>query len=279
MPRKYITEETKSEIREFYLSKPMTYDVLIEKYHLSYPTIIKILRDIPKWEKYKIYNPNIKEDYFETIDSEMKAYFIGLMIADGNVFEPYDGRSCSTSITLDNEDKYILERFRKELGVNNIVANDGRGCSYMAIKSNKIAQDLKKYGIVPRKTLTTYLPQNIDEKLMRHLVRGILDGDGSLYIKQREHGFMHRISFCGTLRLMTELSEYLTKTLALSLKPKVYTYKNRQLSEFKLQSYESVSKFLHWVYDDATIFLKRKKEKADLYFQHICQHVDTEVIL
>lgn len=267
--RKYITEDLKNEIREFYRSKPMTYAILEKKYNLSTPTIIKILKGVEKWEKHIIYNPNIKEDYFETIDTEVKAYFLGLMIADGNVFQPKDGRSMSTSISLNKEDKYILEKFREELGVYNIVANDGRGCYYMAVRSDKIAQDLSQYGLVPQKTLLSYLPQNIPSKLMRHLVRGLLDGDGNLYIKPHKGKFVHRVSFCGTKRLMSELSDYLSSNLNLRTKPKVYVYKDRNLSEFKIQNYEDVTKFLHWVYDDATIFLKRKKEKSDLYFQHL----------
>lgn len=267
--RKYITEDLKNEIREFYRSKPMTYAILGKKYNLSTPTIIKILKGVIKWEKHIVHNPNIKEDYFETIDTEVKAYFIGLMIADGNIFQPKDGRSMSTSISLTKEDKYILEKFREELGVYNIVANDGRGCCYMAVRSNKIAQDLSRYGLVPKKTCLSYLPQNIPSKLMKHLVRGLLDGDGNLYIKPHKGKFIHRVSFCGTERLMSELSDYLSSNLNLRTKPKVYVYKDRNLSEFKIQNYEDVTKFLHWIYDDATIFLRRKKEKSDFYFQYL----------
>lgn len=57
-----------------------------KKFDLSLPTIIKILKDVPKYTKAQIHNPNMKEDYFSTIDTEEKAYFIGLLITDGNVF-------------------------------------------------------------------------------------------------------------------------------------------------------------------------------------------------
>jgi hypothetical protein len=42
-----------------------------------------------------------------------------------------------------------------------------------------MAEDLSKYGVVPRKSYYTYLPK-IDDKYMNHLIRGILDGDGSI---------------------------------------------------------------------------------------------------
>ena len=70
MPRKIITEELKQEIINFYLTQPMTYADVQEKYNLSAPTIGKILSEIPKYPKAKIKNPNLKERFFEIIDSE-----------------------------------------------------------------------------------------------------------------------------------------------------------------------------------------------------------------
>lgn len=42
-----------------------------------------------------------------------------------------------------------------------------------------MAKDLSKYGVIPRKTLVSFLP-TIDDQYMNHLIRGILDGDGSI---------------------------------------------------------------------------------------------------
>ena len=41
------------------------------------------MKDIPQYTKTQIFNPDIKEDYFENIDSQEKAYFLGLIISDG----------------------------------------------------------------------------------------------------------------------------------------------------------------------------------------------------
>ena len=268
MARKYITEQLKSEIREYYKTRPMGLKTLREEFGLSNPTLIKILGDIPRWPKTVVFNPNLNEDYFQNVDNEIKAYFIGLLISDGNVFVPKNGGSKSTSITLDKEDKYILEIFRKELGANNIVANDGRGCCYMAIRSNKIANDLSMYGIVPRKSLITYLPKNIDNGLMRHVIRGILDGDGNLYMKQTKSRHLHRVSFAGSHRLMEDIAIYLHENDIIHMAPKVYDYQDRNLSELKIQSIEDVHNFLSWIYDDATLFMERKHDKYNVFLDY-----------
>ena len=129
MPRKIITEELKQEIIKYYLSQPMTMKQVENKYELSHPTVTKILKDIPRYPKALIFNPNLKEDFFDEIDTEEKAYFLGLLISDGNVFSDETGRQASISITLDSNDEYILNTFRKVLGANTSIAHDGRGCS------------------------------------------------------------------------------------------------------------------------------------------------------
>lgn len=198
MPSKIISEELKQNIIDYYLSKPMTLLEVEQQFNLSHPTISKILKNTPKYSKAKIKNPELKERFFEKIDSEEKAYFLGLLIADGNIFKDNTGRQASISITLDLEDEYMLLKFKEVLQANTNIGHDNRGCGQIAVRSDIMAKDLQQYGVIPRKSLTTYLP-NIDDKYMNHLVRGILDGDGSIRAQQTEinNRFAHYISFCG----------------------------------------------------------------------------------
>lgn len=53
------------------------------------------------------------ENYFNVVDTKEKAYFLGLLYADGcNVNHPTTGE---LSITLQEEDSYILEKFKQVL--------------------------------------------------------------------------------------------------------------------------------------------------------------------
>ena len=262
MPRKIITEELKQEIINYYLSKPMGLKQVENKYNLSHPTISKILKDVPKYTKAKLNNPNMKEHFFQEINCEENAYFLGLLIADGNVFKDNTGRQASISITLDLKDEYMLQKFKEVLQADTSIGHDGRGCGQIAVRSNIMAEDLAKYGVVPRKSYHTYLPE-ISNQYMWHVLRGIFDGDGSILVKPSPNDdghnrFLHCISFCGTHKLMEDISNYLYKNLAFKQKPTVYDYKNKQLSELKIQNIDDIYLFGIYIYKGATIFLDRK---------------------
>ena len=270
MPRKVITEELKQEIIKYYLSQPMTMKQVEDKYELSHPTITKILKDVPKYTKAKLNNPNMKEHFFQEINEEAKAYFLGLLISDGNVFKDNTGRQASISITLDLKDEYMLEKFKEVLQANTSVGHDGRGCGQIAVRSNIMAEDLAKYGVVPRKSYNTYLPL-ISKEMMPHLIRGIFDGDGSIMAKPNpsndgHNRFLHSISFCGTHQLMEDISNYILENLR--IKTTVYDYKDRNLSELKIQNIDNIAKFGYWIYRNSTIFLNRKKDIFNDFLKH-----------
>lgn len=272
MPRKIINEELKNQIIKFYLSKPMTLKEVADKFNLSGPTIGKILKDIPKYSKAKLNNPNLQENFFKTIDSEEKAYFLGLLIADGNVFQDGTGRQSSISITLDSKDEYMLNKFKEALVANTSISHDGRGCSQIAVRSNIMADNLAQYGVIPRKSAFTYLPKNIPHNLMNHLIRGIFDGDGSIQAKLNERNshnkFLHSFSFCGTHQLMEDISNYCFKNLELDICPKVYDYADKNLSDIKIRNIKDMYIFGEWLYKDATIYLIRKRKIYDDFKLH-----------
>lgn len=267
---KPIDDIVKNRVAELYRSKPMTISECARASGLSNPTVIKILNElgIERHRKAAIYNPNMNERYFHFVDSETKAYLLGLLITDGNVFVGGGGgRQASISISQNESDSWILELFLNEVGSNTSVGNDGRGTFMAAIRSDIMARDLKRYGVVPNKTLNCFLPQ-IDPSLMPHLVRGILDGDGNItstYTALGKH--KHAISFCGAHRLMADLSSYLSDEVGISA-AKVYDYSDRHLSEVKWQSIRDVSALGEWLYKNATICFERKKA-AFLNFKSI----------
>ena len=257
---KKITSDLKEQIIHEYLNCPTTISNIAKQFNLSNPTICKILACVPKYKKAQIFNPELNETAFSVIDNELSAYFLGLIIADGNIFLPHDGnRQASISISLQKSDGYILEEFKKFMKTNTSVVIDNRGCCQIAIRSNKVADDLKNLGVLPQKSFNTTLP-NIPKDQMSHLIRGIIDGDGSIFALKHNNKFLHSISCCGTHTLMQNMSDAISETLNISTKPKVYDYKNRILSEFKIYNFGDTLKLGNWIYKNATIYLKRKRE-------------------
>ena len=262
-----VTDELKQQIKEYYLSRPMKRSHVAEVFGLSSATIGKILHDVPTYTRAKIKSPDLIENFFEDIDTEEKAYFLGLITTDGNVFEPDSmGRQASISITLQEEDEYLLQRFKDATKTTTAISHDGRGSAMVAIRSNIMAKDLSKYGVVPRKSFITYLPL-IREDLMPHLIRGIIDGDGSVASLQREK-HLHGISLCGTHALVEGVLNYLLDKGIATSRVSVYDYKDKQLSQFRISRIEDMYNVGKWLYKDATIFMQRKYEA----FKDFCEH-------
>lgn len=279
--RQKLTEELKENIIEYYKSKPMSLGDVAKKFHICKITVRKVLGDTPLYPKNKVYNPELDEDFFENIDTEAKAYFLGLIIADGNVYNPQEHshkknhfKNKWVSITLQDGDSYILDKFKECIGANTKISSDGRGSSYIAIRSTKLADDLSKWGVVERKSFITRFPFNIPKEYYRHVIRGIIDGDGHIdaYFHYTENDnrnrFNHKISCCGTYRLMSEMVNIICNNIYIENRPSVYTYKSRELSEFKVSNINDMFNFGEWLYNNATIYMVRKYENYIKFKQH-----------
>lgn len=256
-----ITPELKQKVVNCYKREPMTIADCSREMGLSCPVIINILNEynIKRYSKTRIFSPQLNERYFQFIDSEAKAYYLGLLITDGNIFIDTSPahRQASISITQNEADKWMLERFLQEVQSNTSVGYDGRGACQAAIKSDLMAKDLKQYGVIPNKTLLAYLPK-IDDMYMSHLIRGILDGDGNItstYTSLGKH--KHAISFCGSHKLMCDIKEYICSNIGCS-NVSVYDYNDRHLSEVKWQSINDMYCIGEWIYNDANIYFVRK---------------------
>lgn len=267
-----ISEEKQIEIRNYYINNPISIKNLAKKFNISSPTAGKICKDIPRWTKNQIFSPDLNESWFNNIDSEEKAYYLGFFITDGNVcLTAKNAWICS--LTQNEQDKYILEQWLKLIGSNRKIGNDGRGCYQAAIVSQTMAKDLKQYGVIPNKTDTTYLP-SLSLELMPHLIRGILDGDGSIeahwhLFPDGRYRFKHKIAFSGSYQLMNDINTFLNQQLNLKIQKEVYQYNNKLLSEIQYTNYDDIEKIGDYLYNNANIYLFRKKEKYDLIKERI----------
>ena len=268
---KHIAKEIKDEIASFYKSKPMTITELSERFNLSNPTIIKILNQykIKRYTKVQLFSPNLKEDYFDNIDTQEKAYFLGLIITDGCVYTKGNKQNL-VSIALKDEDKYLLEMFKKEVCSNKKVTSDGRGCAEINILSNKMVGCLSKYGILPNKSLNTVFPNALPKEAYPHLLRGIIDGDGSISFYSRNNRKSHTkaIRLCqGNEQFLKDIVEFLANELGTT---RVSLFREKDnLWSIRYAKNDDMLKIINYLYSGATIYMKRKKILCDKILEEI----------
>lgn len=167
---------------------------LAKKYNVQIQTICNYLEKAGVSRDYIYINQSLRRDYFHNIDSYDKAYFLGFMISDGNVME-----NNRIAMTLQYQDRYILEKFRE------VTCNENPLAYYPQSRPNEITfhckskqmkDDLAQYGVVPRKTFISYIPNWIDPNLMNHLLRGTFDGNGCISYNLTSDKKYWSLSYC-----------------------------------------------------------------------------------
>lgn len=133
-----------------------------------------------------------KDDkYFACIDSAQKAYWLGLMYADGYLSYHPERRTYEVAIELQDADLPTLEAFRKDLGLDCVIYHKEQDKSYLGydyhtssnllrIYSRRMCEDLIRAGVGVHKTYSSEYP--VLDDFHNSFVRGFLDGDGCIYI-------------------------------------------------------------------------------------------------
>jgi len=195
------------------------------------------------------------DDYFEIIDTEDKAYYLGLLLADGNV---YSARN-RVQITLVKKDEYILKKFAKCIKYKGNIYLDRGKYSKLILPSKKMCSDLAKLGCHPNKgkgDTPATLP-DIDDKLVHHLIRGYFDGDGHISKNKKLKNPYYNINITGSVPLITKVKGILEDNqMEVS---KLYTRPDKTSVQLVVKN-KSVGDFVKYLYKDAKHYLKRKEK-------------------
>lgn len=152
--RKSVTDK----IKKYY---PNEYELIIKKNH----------------EKIKGYSFT-----FDKISSEFDAYLLGLWLTDGYITT----RGTDIGIDLIDEDciSFLSKTIGKPYQSYNYTTPISKGVRYRLILSfGKDIEKLERFGLVKNKSLTLKQPElNQDEEIfLPYIIRGIIDGDGSIF--------------------------------------------------------------------------------------------------
>ena len=203
----------------------------------------------------------LDQNFFETIDTEEKAYFLGLIAADGNI----DYNTNSISISLKATDRDIVDKFKKALKttcpviVHEFKTTNSKPQAALRLHSEKMKQDLVKHGVIPRKSLVLKFPTTVPDLLIHHYIRGMIDGDGEVSSCTTSH-YNDHVNITSTREFLESTANKI-KELAGVDKTGLYDRKTGENTwRLYYKSIKKLSPLYNFLYKDARLFLKRKHD-------------------
>lgn len=195
--------------------------------------------------------------FFNKIDTEEKAYWAGFIAADGNIRKDF----LKMRIELNIRDYSHLEKFKKSIEGNNPIKEairpNNHSC-YIDVNCKEFCSALNELGITPKKSLTLQIKfELIPRELRNHFIRGYFDGDGSINKYQRDNKEKPEweISFISSKFFLEQILKELNK------EKKLYSCGNNFRISFKAK--QDIKDIINYLYNNATIYMNRKKEKAN----------------
>lgn len=189
-----IDEKMNDTIVDLYLNEQLSSKKIGEKLGFSEDVVARRLAKlkVPKRPRSQ-FAYKLDENYFDEIDTPNKAYWLGFLATDGNV---YDSR-----VQINLKDQEHLEKFARCLKSNAPVKNylsNGYSMYKIAFRNKKMVESLSKAGISPNKTWTV-TPWVGPADLMRHYWRGVIDGDGWIVTAP---GLPIELGVCGNMSIV-----------------------------------------------------------------------------
>lgn len=192
----------------------------------------------------------LDESYFDVIDSEVKAYLLGLIAADGCVTK-------TNYVAFESIDRELTELLKDELHYSGeirlIKLQDYAPHYRINFSSQRIANALHSYSILTGRTFSGayYFPE---QKFLAPYILGYFDGDGCAYVNEGRSGGL--ICIVGSLAFTTALAEKLGMGF-------VETHSLKKVYYWRIYSRKDIQAFYNLVYQQQTLGLQRKKRKIE----------------
>ena len=286
MSKKVIFSDIqKADIVKKYLSDKMTIKKISLDYGISEIPIKRILRE----QSVTTRDPSetsrkytLNENYFDSIDDPKKAYYFGLLMADGYNCE----RRGAVTLLLVNKDEHILHDFSSDIQSTKPVVTikhkdkkkNPNDSVFIEFCSRHLSSRLAHLGCMQAKTFKLKFPKrHLKKDLVRHFIRGYFDGDGCIsycYAKRDNYfgnSFLSVITFTSTYDFCMFLKEYFKKEMGIHstmlCRHPSHHNNNRTL---QISGNTQVIRIMKWMYDGADVYLQRKHLK----FLELCKILD-----
>lgn len=263
MPSKIIPQDHKDAMVAAYLSGKTAKEAA-EPFGYSWMACIGELRrrDIQprgRSEAHRKYAVN--ESYFDRIDTEEKAYWLGFLTADGDIGDNH------IQLRLSAKDKTHLSKFTTSIQSEHPITDSVvtiKDKKYkvagLHIGSQRLASVLAKHGVTPRKSMTVEPCPNIPAHLIHHYWRGILDGDGCISgSRNRGDGSLKwSVAVVGSRWITAGFGAWVRTFIDSEAEEKPHA----QVYQIRFNGTRMAKAILERLYDGATIWLDRKQELA-----------------
>lgn len=225
---------------------------------------------VPADVDYLRYRKSLDHLAFSVVTPE-SAYWAGFLMADGCVTRPAQGQA-RISLRLAEVDRGHVEKFRAFVGsgrkISTIherpktIAGTPVGAStsaHLGICSDRVADDLARFGVVPRKSTretVLLLDKNKD------FWRGYVDGDGSLRVcRPSSTSNFPVLDLVGSHSIVSQFATYVMSLVPTS-KLVAGTFAHSPVTgRLSISSWTAVAVVKN-LYDEAEVYLDRKMDRA-----------------
>ncbi len=222
-----------------------------------------------KWQSNRTYDDySVNPTPFINPTTKEICYLLGLLWADGNIRPQPNNSICLEILSNDAKDiQYLFEQTGKWS------INTRQRCHYKPTTSirvsNPIIHKFLEDNQYRQKSIVSpdLILQQIPIDLVKYFVRGVLDGDGNIYINPHNVRF-YQVTFAGSYTqrwdYLLKISQQLNIGYNINRRSKINpkTNKLNQYSAFRFTGRNNVLKFLDYIYGDYdNIGFTRKYQK------------------
>lgn len=201
-------------------------------------------------------------NFFSKIDTEVKAYWLGFLYADGSV-----SKKTGMRVELAIKDEKHLLKFKKDINTNQPLyifttkTREKHPSVCLQIAKQQIFNDLVALGCVPNKSLILKFPtvEQVPKHLISHFMRGYFDGDGCITINNKRKSTTYKFSVVSTKSFLKEYQKIILENIKIS-SCNIHKYKDANIYDFTISGRKNLVKLKRFLYQNATIYLTRKKK-------------------
>jgi hypothetical protein len=254
------------EIISMYVNDGLSTTEIAKKYNCGSACIWTLLQNCGINTTREMYN--FDDTFFDKVDTEDKAYVLGLFYTDGN--------NIKNTVRISMCDRDMVEKVKKVMKAEQPIyekpaATEKHKPQYeLAITRAGFSDKLTKLGCPPNKTFILTFPGEtiLPKELRRDFIRGCFDGDGSITDTS--------IFFTGTIPLLKGIEDVVYSNLGFDFgwyhryPEKGEDYPVRTIC---LSKQEKIIKMIEFMYSGAKIYGDRKFTRCIKYINRILGHV------